>query len=162
MDNLLVQLVHEQIDGLVQVVGFHGTLDIRPVDGKVAFGDEGRLLITGVIVTQLHIETDDALIVIKEAAHFVRHVVLETGGEVDVVTRDNDGVVHVFSELLWFALGSVAAPIGDHVFRRFEGGFLFTSVHLDRGHRRLFRDRRGVSQGDWDPSSGGCHLQPVT
>jgi uncharacterized protein len=105
-DEHAVELIDQEGDGLVALVGGDGGVHVGPVDGDVAFGGEavGDILLR--VALELHPEADDALLVPEEAFRLVLDELLQGRGELEVDAGYDQvvGVVH-FIGGIWVYLG---------------------------------------------------------
>lgn len=107
-----VELIDEEIDGLVAFVGGNRGVEVGTVHGDVALGGEAvgdRLL--GVAL-KLHAHTDYALVVTEKAVGFVMNKLLQGGSEFEVdAGYDQVVVIHDFF-WIWVYLGQNGCEAG--------------------------------------------------
>ena len=80
----MVDLVDEQVDGFVHVLGLHGAVDIRPADFHVDLGDELVLAVMRAVALEFKANPHDVGFVAKKSLHFLLHVILKGRSQVEV------------------------------------------------------------------------------
>ena len=98
----VVDLVHQQVDGFVHLLGVGRAVDVRPAKLDMGLGDElvGDVMLA--IALQFDADPHDVSLVPEKSLRLLLHVVLQGGGELEVDTGHNDFVgfvvvVHGFS-----------------------------------------------------------------
>ena len=71
-----VELVHEEGDGFVALVGGNGSVHVRAVDGDVAFGGEAMGDVLLGVALELYAQADDAFLVAEEPVNLFMHELL--------------------------------------------------------------------------------------
>lgn len=101
-----IQLVHEEVDRLVALVGGDGCVHVGAVDGDVAFRGEAMGDVLLGVALKFDAEADDALFMTEEAGGLVVHELFQRRGEFEVDAGYDDvvGVVHDFF-WIWVYLG---------------------------------------------------------
>ncbi len=101
-----VELVHQEIDGLVAFVGGDGGVHVGAVDDDVALGGEAMLDVLLHVALEFDANADDALLMAEEAFGLVMHELLQRRGEFEVDAGYDDvvGLVHDFFGI-WVYLG---------------------------------------------------------
>lgn len=101
-----VELVHQEVDGLVAVVGGDGGVHVGAIDDNVAFGGEAVFDVLLHVAFELNAEADDALLVAEEAIGLVVHELFQRRGEIEVDAGYDDvvGAIHDFCGI-WVYLG---------------------------------------------------------
>jgi uncharacterized protein len=101
-----VKLVHEEVDGLVALVGGDGGVHVGTVDDDVALGGEAVVDVLLRVALEFNAEADDALFVAEEAFRLVAHELFQRRGEIEVDAGYDDvvGAIHDFCGI-WVYLG---------------------------------------------------------
>jgi len=101
-----VELVHQEVDGLVAFVGGDGCVHVGAVDDDVALGGEAVVDVLLHVALEFDANSDDALLVAEEAFGLVMHELLQRRGEFEVDAGYDDvvGLVHDFFGI-WVYLG---------------------------------------------------------
>lgn len=95
-----VELVHQEGDGFVALVGGDGGVHVGAVDGDVAFGGKAVGDVLLVVAFEFDAQADDAFLMAEEAIGFVVHELLQGGGEFEV-DAGYDEVVGVIHDFVW-------------------------------------------------------------
>ena len=98
----VVDLVDQEVDGLVHLLGLGRAVDVGPAHFDVGLGDELVRDVMLAVALQFNADPDDVRLVSEKSLGFLLHVVLEGGGELEVDTGHNHivgfiGMVHGFS-----------------------------------------------------------------
>ena len=101
-----VELVHQEVDGLVALVGGDGGVHVGAVDDDMAFGGEAVFDVLLRVALEFDTEANDSLLVAEEALGLVVHKLFQRRGEIEVDTGYDDvvGAIHDFCGI-WVYLG---------------------------------------------------------
>ncbi len=100
-----VELVHEEVHGLVALVAGDGGVEVGAVDGNVSLGGEAMGDGLFGVALQFHPHADDAFLVAEETVRLVVDELLQRGCEIEVnAGYDQVVVIHDFFGI-WVYLG---------------------------------------------------------